>query len=106
MGGGGAFLAMKADYFNSKLEEVVRNLSARNLIEVVHGHIVPRAAYIYLTPRSNNGNAPFYSPVKCFGDKQIPTLWFNLLVQALMALVMALLLYTNLYNRITARLKK
>lgn len=106
MGGRDAFLAMKADYFNSKLEEVVRNLGARNLIEVVHGHIVPRAAYIYLTPRSNNGNAPFYSPVKCFGDKQIPTLWFNLLVQALMALVMALLLYTNLYNRITARLKK
>ncbi len=105
MGGREAFYQLKSEFFNTKLEEVVRNLGAQNMVEVVDGHIVPRAAYIYLTPRSKDGNAPFYSPVKCVADKEIPTLWFNLLVQALMALVVAILLYTNAYNKLIKKVK-
>lgn len=100
VGGRDAFLQMKSQYFNTKLEEVVRNIGSKHMIEVVDGHLVPRVAYVYLTPRSINGNAPFYSPVKCLGNYEITTLWFNLLIQALMALAMALLLYSNIFNRI------
>ena len=104
--GAEAYHQLKSDHFNSKLEDVVRNLGARNLVEVVNGHLVPRGAYIYLTPRSKDGNAPFYSPVKCLGEMQIPTLWFNMLVQVLMALVVMLLLYTNIYNKVREIVKK
>ena len=76
------------------------------MIEVVSGHLVPRAAFIYLTPRSKNGNAPFYSPVKCVGSTEIPTLWYNIIVQLIMALIVAILLYTNAYNKIVANIKK
>lgn len=100
VGGRDAFLQLKSEHFNSKLEDIVRNMSAKSMVEVVNGHLVPRTAYIYLTPRSKNGNAPFYSPVKCLGEHEIPTLWFNLLVQALMALVVAVLLYTNVSDRL------
>ena len=97
---------MKSDYFNNKLEDVVRNLGARNMVEIVNGHLVPRGAFVYLTPRSTNGNAPFYSPVKRLGETQIPTLWFNLLVQTLMAIAVMLHLYTNIYNKVKARCAK
>lgn len=103
IGGRDVFLQLKADYQNTKLEEVVRNIGVKKAIEVVDGHLVPRTAYIYLTPRSRNGGAPFYSPVKLIGTREIPTLWFNLLVQALMALVVAVLLCTNIYNKVVRR---
>lgn len=105
LGGRDAFLQLKADHFNTKLEEVVRNLNSKNMLEVVSGHLVPRAAYIYLTPRSTNGSAPFYSPVKRIGTIEIPTLWFNFLVQALMALIVSVLLYTNVSNKLIASKK-
>ncbi len=103
VGGRDVFLQLKADYQNSKLEEVVRNIGVKNAIEVVDGHLVPRTAYIYLTPRSQNGGAPFYSPVKCIGSHEIKTLWFNLLIQAFMALVVGLLLCTNIYNKVVGK---
>lgn len=103
VGGRDAFLQLKADYQNTKLEEVVRNIGVKKAIEVVDGHLVPRTAYIYLTPRSHNGGAPFYSPVKLVGTREIPTLWFNLLVQVLMALVVAVLLCTNIYNKVIGK---
>lgn len=106
IGGREPFLQLKSQYFNSKLEEVVRNMNSSHMIEVVSGHLVPRAAFIYLTPRSKNGNAPFYSPVKCVGSTEIPTLWYNIIVQLIMALIVAILLYTNAYNKIVANIKK
>ena len=100
VGGRDAFLQLKADYHNTKLEEIVCNFGVRKTIEVVDGHLVPRTAFVYLTPRSKNGSAPFYSPVKCVGLHEIPTLWFNLFVQAIMAFIVAVLLCTNIYNKV------
>ena len=100
VGGRDAFLQLKSDYHNTRLEEIVCNFGVRSTIDVVNGHLVPRTAFIYLTPRSKNGSAPFYSPVKCVGQHEIPTLWFNLFVQAIMALIVAVLLCTNIYNKV------
>ena len=55
---------LKRDNVNIQLEKQLAGYGAKELCEVVDGHIVPRAGFVYLTPRSINGNAPFYSSEK------------------------------------------
>ncbi|MDO4496215.1 MAG: ATP-binding cassette domain-containing protein [Bacteroidales bacterium] len=97
--GGDAFRHLRESHVNRKLEDVVINYMAGETHTVVGGHIVPRMGFVYLTPRSKNGMAPFYSPVKCVGDLQIPTLWFNIGILALMGIVVLIMLYTDFPGR-------
>lgn len=89
-----AVLRLKHSSFNLQLESQLAGHDAKMLCEVVDGHIVPRAGFVYLTPRSTNGNAPFYSSVKRVGGLTISTMAFNMGVMALMCLIaVAMLLY-------------
>lgn len=97
--GGDAFRQMREGHINRKLEDVLMNYAAGDTHVVVGGHIVPRMGFVYLTPRSRNGMAPFYSPVKCVGNTRIATLWFNMGVLSLMALILLVMLYTNYPGR-------
>lgn len=85
-------LKIKRDHFNLQLETQLAGQGAKKLCEVVDGHIVPRAGFVYLTPRTTNGNAPFYSPEKRLGAWTIPTLWFNMAVMLLMSIIVAICL--------------
>lgn len=85
-------LQMKRSHFNLQLETQLAGHDAKKLCEVVEGRIVPRAGFVYLTPRTKCGNAPFYSSVKCLGDTQIPTLWFNMAVMLLMSIIVTICL--------------
>lgn len=98
--GNEAFVKFREDHVNRKLEEVLMNYAAGESHTVVSGHIVPRMGFVYLTPRSRNGMAPFYSPVKCLGDARIPTLWFNAGVLLLMSLIVLILLFFNFPGRL------
>lgn len=89
------YLELKRDNYNLRLEDLVVNRATDHLYTIVGDHIVPRSGYVYLTPRSRNGRAPFYSGVKVLGEKEIPTFWFNLCIMLIMCLLISLCLFTD-----------
>ena len=85
---------LKRNHYNLQLENLVLNRQASKLCKVVDGHIVPDAGFIYLTPQSRCGRAPFYSSEKIVGNWHIKTLWYNMAVLLLMSIIIsACLLY-------------
>lgn len=92
-------LRLKRANCNIKLEEFVTGGDTDRTLLIVDGHIVPQIGRIYLTPKSNNGRAPFYSSVKVIAGRQIPTLWFNMSVLFLMCVLFTVLLMMNIPDR-------
>lgn len=78
---------LKRDHYNLQLENLVLNRDTDRLYKVVGSHIVPRSGYVFLTPTSRNGRAPFYSGVKVLGHYEIDTLWYNLGVLLMMCVL-------------------
>lgn len=99
LGGTQAVRQFKKDNFNTKLESLVLNGQSTEMSRVVDGHIVPQAGFVFVEPRSHNGGAPFYSGVKILGETRIKTLWFNLGVMAIMAILVALALFFDFPGR-------
>lgn len=93
------FKQIKRDRYNMQLENFVVNADSRHTHDIVDGYIVPRVGFVYLTPRTGMGNAPFYSSVKVIGNSQIPTLWFNTIVLLLYSILLAGLLYADCPGR-------
>ena len=94
-----AFLEVKKDNFNIKLEEFVTGADQLRMVDIVDDHLVPRSGIIYLTPHNKLGRAPFYSSEKILGSWHIKTLWFNLGVILLMSIIAIILLLTDCPGR-------
>lgn len=92
-------LALKKANCNIRLEEFVTGSGNENAVEVVKNHLVPRKGYIFLTPVSRNGRAPFYSSVKMVVGLQIPTLIFNMAVMLIMCILLTIALLLNIPER-------
>ena len=92
-------MQLKRDNHNLKLEDCVTGADQKNMVEVVSNHIVPRTGQIFLTPRSKNGRAPFYSCEKIIGKWHIKTLWFNMAVMLVMCIIVTLMLLTDCPGR-------
>ena len=90
-----AFLELKKNNYNIKLEEFVTGADQRRMVEVVDNYLVPRNGIIYLTPHNKLGRAPFYSSEKILGSWHIKTLWYNLGVIFLMSIIAMILLLTD-----------
>jgi len=90
-----ALLNLKRDNHNLRLEDLVTGADQRRMLDIVDDYIVPRSALIYLTPHNKMGRAPFYSSEKRLGSWSVSTLWFNLGVMALMAVLAVLLLLAD-----------
>ncbi|MBP5210372.1 MAG: hypothetical protein J6Z27_00845, partial [Bacteroidales bacterium] len=91
---------LKRDNYNLQLENFVLNQNTDRLYSVVGNHIVPRCGYIFLTPQSKCGRAPFYSSVKILGSRQIDTLWYNMGILLLMCIVLCIMLITDFPGKI------
>lgn len=89
-------LALKKKHHNLQLENSVMGMDQKRPIRIVDGYIVPNVGFVYLTPKSRWGSAPFYSSVKMIGDTPVKTLWFNLAVIYIMCIIAASLLYSQL----------
>lgn len=89
------YLALKNRDYNLRLEDLVVNRATDHIYTIVGDRIVPRSGYIYLTPRSRNGRAPFYSGVKVLGEKEIPTFWFNLCIMLLICVLLSICLFSD-----------
>jgi len=92
-------LKLKQSSYNSKLEDLVLNRNTKNMYVVRGGHIVPKCGYIFLTPRTRDGRAPFYSGVKVLGYYEIDTLLFNTCVQLIMCVLLMLCLLFDFPGR-------
>jgi len=92
-------LRLKSDNYNLRLEEIVTGADNKRLLDIVDHHIVARVYPIFLSPRSQAGQAPFYSSEKIVGGLHVKTLWFNIGIMLLMAAVVAILLYTDCPGR-------
>lgn len=90
---------IRTDHYNLKLESVVINDMAPAPYEVIKNKIVARMGQIYLAPVTRDGRAPFYSSYKQLGHLPIKTLWFNLSVLLIMAIVLGTLIYTDFLGR-------
>mgnify|MGYP002626281731 FL=1 len=99
-------LQVKRDNFNIRLEDFVVGAGNGQTLSVVDGVIVPRSAFIYLTPQSRIGRAPFYSSEKVLGTWHIKTLWFNMGVMMMMCILVAIILFSNYNFNINIKLKK
>ncbi len=88
-------VSRKQANYNLQLENLVLNRNTDHIYSVVGSHIVPRSGYIFLTPRSHNGRAPFYSGVKVVGSREIDTVWFNLGVLLVMCLLAGICLFLD-----------
>ena len=90
-----AFLELKKDNYNIKLEEFVTGADQLRMVDVVGDYLVPRSGIIYLTPHNKLGRAPFYSSEKVLGSWHIKTLRFNLGIIFLMSVIAIILLLTD-----------
>ncbi len=90
------YLQLKKDEYNITLEDMVLNRDTKVTHKVVAGHIIPKAGYIFIEPRTHNGRAPFYSGVKILGESRIPTLWFNMCILLLMCIITTTLLLNDI----------
>ena len=90
-----AFLELKKDNYNIKLEEFVTGADQLRMVDVVGDNLVPRSGIIYLTPHNKLGRAPFYSSEKVLGSWHIKTLRFNLGIIFLMSVIAIILLLTD-----------
>ena len=90
-----AFLEVKKNNFNIKLEEFVTGADQRRMVDIVDEYLVPRSGIIYLTPHNKLGRAPFYSSEQRLGSWHVKTLWFNLGVILLMGIIAIVLLLTD-----------
>ena len=90
-----AFLDVKRNNFNIKLEEFVTGADQLRMVDIVDDYLVPRSGIIYLTPHNKLGHAPFYSSEKILGSWHVKTLWFNLGVILLMSVIAIILLLTD-----------
>ncbi len=89
------YLEIKKNNFNQRLEDLVVNRNAEKMCVVKGTHIVPKSGFIFLTPESTIGRAPFYSGVKCLGKNEVLTPWFNMGVLVIMSIIFSVLLYLD-----------
>ena len=94
-----AVLKLKHDNYNLKLEECVIGADQGSMFYLADNYIVPQMYAVFLTPSSRCGRAPFYSSEKILGAWHIKTLWYNVAVMLLMAVIVALLLFTDTPGR-------
>lgn len=96
-------VALKRDNHNLQLENLTLNRDTEKLYVVRGSHILPKCGYIFLTPRSHNGRAPFYSGVKVVGHYEIDTLWYNMGVLLIMSIIVIACLLTDFPGRLVRK---
>jgi ABC-type multidrug transport system ATPase subunit len=94
-----AFINLKSDYYNKRLETLVLDRERVDQSLETDKRIVQKCEPGYMKPLSKYGRAQFYAPYKQLGNIKIDTYWFNLLVLWIVTLVLYIALYYNILQR-------
>jgi len=94
------YIHQKRSNHNEQLAQLV--LNRNNLYKVVrkNGQLLRKMDPVYAYPSKRNGRAHFYASQKQWGDKYIPTPYFNLLAIWLMTLILFVLLRYSVLRKI------
>ncbi len=98
------YLALKDNYENDNLTDLLRNRTEINFIQEIDGELVQRTDPIFLDPIKFR--AHFFSPSKLFLGKKIETYWFNIAILWMMSITMIITLYLDLFRKILDGLGK
>ncbi|MEP2023831.1 MAG: ATP-binding cassette domain-containing protein [Reichenbachiella sp.] len=95
-------LDLKNKNHNKTLENLVTNRDEIEKIYEAEDELIQKKDPIFKTPDSNFGNAHFYAPVKVFGNIQISTFYFNIIVIWLMTAFFYMTLYYDTLRKCLA----
>ena len=90
-----AVYAMKQDYYNENLADLVLNTASTDKIIQGKDRFIRKKDPVFMDPISRAGRGHFYAPVKFIGPLAIDTFWFNIMALWLMSLVLYLTLQHN-----------
>lgn len=80
---------------NLQLENLAVNRDTEVVYRIRGNSIVPRAGYIFISPRTKDGRAPFYCGVKILGNNEFDTVWYDITVLFLMCLLVGACLFAD-----------
>jgi ABC transport system ATP-binding/permease protein len=103
LNGGTNVNALKDDYFNESLSDMVRNATAKKRIVETDQYLAPKTDYVYFSPVEIKGKfdyrAHFFAPVKHFAGNYYDTFKFNIIVIWLAGIFLYILLYFDLLRK-------
>ena len=95
----GGIKTLKEDYFNSSLDDLMRNKLEVNKIIEKNGKLIQNVDPIFKKPSSNWGRAQFYASNKIFAGFEIDTFVFNLLIIWLVTFILYILLLADFLKK-------
>jgi ABC-type multidrug transport system ATPase subunit len=96
------FQNLRANYYNKRLADIVLNNEVPEKSIQTPDRIVQKYEPIFMKPVSQNGRAQFYAPYKIFGNREIDTYWFNILVIGAVTIILYVILYYNLLRKLVS----
>jgi len=90
-----ALVEIKRASQNLQLENLAVNRDTEVINRVKGCSIVPKAGYVFLSPRTKNGRAPFYSGIKILGNYEIDTVWYDIAVLLFMCILVGACLFSD-----------
>jgi len=95
-----AFQALSNEYENTSLSNMVLNINeGKNIIDH-DGRLIRKYQTGYMKPTSRSGRAQLYAPVKKLGNREIDTMWFNIVVLWIYVLLLYVILYFDLLRKV------
>lgn len=95
-----AYQALSNEYENTSLSKMVLNFNPDKYIVENDGHLIRKYQTGYMKPTSRFGRAQLYAPVKRLGNREIDTLWFNIIVLWIFVIIMYVALYYDLLRKV------
>ncbi len=106
IGGQEALRALKHEYHNTSLSELLTAKKELNRFSKTDGRIIQKADPIYQIPENKLGRAHLYAPYKMLGNNLIPTYQFNLSFIWLSIFVLYLTLRFDALKRLLSLFEK
>jgi uncharacterized membrane protein len=88
------------DYENKQLKNMVLDRDNTVWTLVSGDKIIRKFQPGYMKATSKYGRAHYYAPVKMLGKQEIDTFWFNIMVLWFVSLVLYIILYYNILQKI------
>jgi ABC-type multidrug transport system ATPase subunit len=93
------YVALQDDYKNKRLDDLLKNADSPADILETSSKFIQKTRPIFMIPESRIGRSQFFAPCKVLGNREIPTLRFNICAMWLMICLFFAALYYNLLKR-------
>jgi len=94
------YVNQKDNYYNKRLASILLNEEVLDKSYETPERIIQKYEPVFMKPLSRYGRAHFYAPYKQIGELKIDTYWFNLAVIWISSLLLYIILYFNVLQRL------